>query len=182
MSGYRPGLMADALDAPLSKSQLACFVAACRGSVEDAATLAGAIPASRIGLVIALARQAQMAPASFRALLSACWLRDHRQIVAAAICRRRLASWFKYAGFPPARAPARVRVWRGGAGSFRQVACGFDWHLNRGDAVQQAVEAGCGGDRAVLVSATVERSSIALRDGQRVVVLRAPLGVLAVQK
>ncbi len=172
MSCYRADALASILTQPVPARIRVAFAAALRGSTADATALAGTTATRTLVALLPIAHAARMPAEAFRALLATSWQRDHLAVVIAAANRRRLRGWFRHAAFRlPAGTPARLRVWSHGP-SYRAAAEAYVWSVGRPD-----LAAG-----PVVVTAMIERSAVALRDGQRVVVLRAPLGVLAVQK
>ncbi|MCK0506329.1 hypothetical protein [Aromatoleum anaerobium] len=155
------------------------------GDVEAAFSLCVALRNAKRGDVAVILWQAQIPRRAFQAYFGSVWEHDHREVLAAAGTRRRLASMFRYASFDTPEIPQTVRVWRGTSGGLTGGrAPGISWSLNRDVACWFAMRFAGRVGRPVLLEAEVQRADIAYytneRREQEVVILRSPDAVVHV--
>lgn len=156
--------------------------AALGGDVKAAFSLSVALPKHDRGIVAVALWRTKMPLPAFRVFLSSVWQCDHRELIAAAETRRRLASVFRYAAFPlPDALPDTVRVWRGTSKlTLAQSVRGYSWTIDRARAQWFAQRFASRNGNPLVLVADVKKSDIALftndRNEQEAVLMTPPKG------
>jgi hypothetical protein len=154
------------------------------GDVDAAYALSALLPNRERGWMARTMWRTKVPRPAFRAFFSCVWDHDHREVIAAAETRRRLAFMFRYADFPlPDWMPDTVRAWRGtSALPFAEAAAGYSWTTDRDTACWFAMRFAERNGSPLVLAADIPKSDIVLfhtlRNESEAVTLKPPVAVI----
>lgn len=150
------------------------------GDMEAAFSLFVSLRNELRGVVAVAMWRAKVPRPAYRVFLSSAWMKDHREVEAAAQNRRTLAHMFRYAAFElPAELSDVVTVWRGTSHlSLEDSKKGYSWTTDRDMACWFAMRFAESNGSPLVLTADIAKRDIAMftneREESEAVLMRPP--------